>query len=121
MIRTTRVLALLLATTIAAPGSAAPQPAPPIIIDDLSVCFAPEMDCANFIAEKIGKATTTLTVAAYNFTERRIVDAIIGAHQRGVAVTVKLDKISPCQKGAGAAALLNAGVPTFIDNKVKIA
>ena len=92
-----------------------------LIIDDLSVCFSPEMDCAAFITDKIGRATATLTVAAYNFTERRIVAAIVAAHQRGVAVTVKLDKISPCQKGAGAAALLDAGVPTFIDGKVKIA
>jgi hypothetical protein len=51
----------------------------------------------------------------------RIIAAIIEAHRRGVLVTVILDKISPSQKGEGADPVHDAGIPTFIDRKPKIA
>jgi phosphatidylserine/phosphatidylglycerophosphate/cardiolipin synthase-like enzyme len=60
-------------------------------------------------------------VQSYNFTEPRIIAAIIAAHRRGVLVTVILDKISPGQKGEGADPVHDAGIPTFIDRKPKIA
>jgi hypothetical protein len=54
-------------------------------------------------------------------TEPRIIAAIIAAHRRGVLVTVILDKSSPSQKGEGADLVHDAGIPTFIDRKPKIA
>jgi phosphatidylserine/phosphatidylglycerophosphate/cardiolipin synthase-like enzyme len=54
-------------------------------------------------------------------TEPRIIAAVIAAHRRGVLVTVILDKISPAQKCEGADPVHDAGTPTFIDRKPKIA
>jgi phosphatidylserine/phosphatidylglycerophosphate/cardiolipin synthase-like enzyme len=42
-------------------------------------------------------------------------------HRRGVLVTVILDKISASQKSEGADLVHDAGIPTFIDRKPKIA
>jgi hypothetical protein len=70
---------------------------------------------------EIAKAERELLVQAYNFTEPRIIAAIIAAHRRGVLVTVILDKISPGQKGEGADPVHDAGIPTFIGRKPKIA
>lgn len=67
------------------------------------------------------KAERELVVEAYNFTEPRIIAAIIAAHRRGVLVTVILDKISPSQKGEGADPVHDAGIPTFIDRNPKLA
>jgi phosphatidylserine/phosphatidylglycerophosphate/cardiolipin synthase-like enzyme len=110
--------------------AARPAPAtelPPIYTTgDATVCFTTSKstiggDCAAVLVAEIAKAERELLVQAYNFTEPRIIAAIIAAHERGVLVTVILDKISPSQKGEGADPVHEAGIPTFIDRKPKIA
>ena len=91
-------------------------------IGNTSVCFVPgPEDCAQVIVGEIATAQHTLEVQAYNFTEPHIIQAIIDAHGRGVEVKVILDKISPTQKGEGADPVHQAGIPTFIDYRPKIA
>src|SRR5271154_5266000 len=51
-------------------------------------------DCAAVAVEAIAAAKTSLLVQAYNFTEPRIIAAIIDAHRRNVAVIVIVDKLS---------------------------
>jgi phosphatidylserine/phosphatidylglycerophosphate/cardiolipin synthase-like enzyme len=92
-----------------------------------TVCFtsgnhtAPGGDCAGLVVKEIGQARISLLVQAYNFSEPRIIAAIIDASRRGVAVTVILDKISPRQRGEGADDVAAAGIPVFVDNKPRIA
>jgi phosphatidylserine/phosphatidylglycerophosphate/cardiolipin synthase-like enzyme len=92
-----------------------------------TVCFtsgnrtAPGGDCASLVVNEIGQARRTLLVQAYNFSEPRIIAAIIDARRGGVAVTVILDKTSPRQRGEGADAVSAAGIPVFVDTKPRIA
>jgi phosphatidylserine/phosphatidylglycerophosphate/cardiolipin synthase-like enzyme len=119
----------IIATLIVLATSPAPATElPPIYTTgDATVCFTTGNkstiggDCAAVLVAEIGKAERELLVQAYNFAESRIIAAIIAAHRRGVAVTVILDKISPSQKGEGADAVHDVGIPTFIDRKPKIA
>jgi phosphatidylserine/phosphatidylglycerophosphate/cardiolipin synthase-like enzyme len=91
-------------------------------IGHTTVCFTLRgADCALPILGAIAGARRTLEVQAYNFTEPRIIAAIVAAHARGVAVTVVLDKVSPHQQGEGADPVHDAGIPTYIDYAPKIA
>jgi phosphatidylserine/phosphatidylglycerophosphate/cardiolipin synthase-like enzyme len=113
---------------VLAPWSTAATELPPIYsTGDAIVCFTTGNkstiggDCAAVLVAEIAKAERELLVQAYNFTEPRIIAAIIAAHDRGVLVTVILDKISLSQKDEGADPVDDAGIPTFIDRKPKIA
>jgi phosphatidylserine/phosphatidylglycerophosphate/cardiolipin synthase-like enzyme len=123
MIRSTIAMLLVGAAT---PALAMELP-PIYTTGDATVCFTTGNkstvggDCAALAVGEIEKAKSTLLVQAYNFTEPHIIAAIVAAHRRGVDVTIILDKISPGQKGEGADQVHDAGIPTFIDRKPKIA
>jgi phosphatidylserine/phosphatidylglycerophosphate/cardiolipin synthase-like enzyme len=121
-------LAVLLAAALHAGAVAASSGI--VAIDDLGpgeVCFTSGnhsvegADCAALVAATIDAADASLLVQAYNFTEPRIVAALIAAHGRGVSVTVIVDKISAHQRGEGVDAARAAGIPVFVDRKPKIA
>ena len=114
--------------TIAAPAAAGAQGI--VSFADLGsgkVCFttgnhsAVGADCAALVVAEIATARASLMVQAYNFTEPRIIAAVIAAHRRGVAVTVIVDKITAHQRGEGVTAVRRAGVPVFVDRKPRIA
>ena len=52
---------------------------------------APQLDCARAIIQLFNTAQKTAHVAIFTLTERRIVDAMIAARKRGVAVAVVAD------------------------------
>ena len=118
---------------VALGAAVAPLPAPAqgiVAFADLGpgeVCFTSGnrstvgADCAALVAAKIASARSSLLVQAYNFTEPRIVAAVIAARRRGVAVTLLVDKISAHQRGEGVSAVRDAGIPVFVDNKPRIA
>lgn len=59
----------------------------------LDICFTPpHSTCANVIAQKIAEAQHSIYVQAYGFTSNTIVNELIRAKQRGVKVSVILDK-----------------------------
>ncbi len=121
-----QVIAAILIVLAARPAPATELP-PIYTTGDATVCFTTGNkstiggDCGAVLVAEIAKAERELLVQAYNFTEPRIIAAIIAAHRRGVLVTVILDKISPSQRGEGADPVHDAGIPTFIDRKPKIA
>src|SRR5438876_10349665 len=51
----------------------------------------PQLDCAKAIIDLFKAAQKTAHVAIFTLTERRIVDAMIAARKRGVAVAVVVD------------------------------
>ena len=86
---------IVAASLVLAPVAASAQAI--VGIDDLGpgeVCFTSGNhsteggDCAALVAEAIAGASASLLVQAYNFTESRIVAALLEAHRRGVSVTV---------------------------------
>lgn len=53
--------------------------------------FSPSPEAVKLGERTICKAEQTIDVAAYYFTSRKIADALIAAHKRGVEVRVLLD------------------------------
>jgi phosphatidylserine/phosphatidylglycerophosphate/cardiolipin synthase-like enzyme len=88
----------------------------------ISVCFAPEQDCAAIVAEAIDRAQQRVLVSAYNLTiGAGIVEALVRARTRGVDVELIADKRTPCERNTGIDALAAAGAPIWIDRTVPIA
>ena len=88
----------------------------------ISVCFAPEEDCAGFAAQAIDRARSQILVNAYNLTTGAgIVEALVRARARGVDVRLIADKRTPCERNTGIDALAAAGTPIWIDRAVPIA
>jgi phosphatidylserine/phosphatidylglycerophosphate/cardiolipin synthase-like enzyme len=109
-------LVFLLATALPEIALAA---APSATID---ICFAPESDCASFAVRAIDRAKREILVGAYGLTTGAgIVEALLRAHQRGVAVKLIADKTTPCGRNSGVDALAGAGVPVWIDHRARIA
>jgi len=102
-------LALPVADTAAAPAT-------------ISTCFAPEQDCAAFAVRAIGRAQREILVGAYNLTiGSGILEALLGAKERGVDVRLVADKKTPCERNSGIDPLARAGVPIWIDRGARIA
>jgi phosphatidylserine/phosphatidylglycerophosphate/cardiolipin synthase-like enzyme len=113
------IAASLLAAFAATLCAEAEAPAPIAAAD---VCFTlAGDDCGSFAVAQIDAARRSLLVQAYNFTEPRIVAAIIAASRRGVGVEVIVDKITARQRGEGVDAVATAGIPTFVDRAPRIA
>lgn len=87
----------------------------------ITPCFAPEGQCASFIASAIDSATGKILFGAYNFTLGPISDALLRAKARGVDIKAVFDKTTPCERNGALDALYKAGIPIWIDKKVRIA
>ncbi|HEY2540564.1 MAG TPA: phospholipase D-like domain-containing protein [Stellaceae bacterium] len=89
---------------------------------EISVCFAPEQDCATVAVEAIEQARREILVNAYNLTTGAgIVEALVRARARGVDVRLIADKRTPCERNTGIDALADVGTPIWIDRTVPIA
>ena len=120
-----RVLLLLFAAT---PALAAELPITEIdALGRGEVCFTTGggstagSDCAALAAGEIAKAEREILVQAYNFTEPRIIAALIPAASRGVRVMLLVDKISARQKGEGVDSCARAGIAVSVDRRPRIA
>jgi len=114
---------IVAAALLAASGSiicAEAEATAPVAAADVCFTLARE-DCGSFAVAAIDAARQSLLIQAYNFTEPRIVAAIIAAHRRGVSVEVIVDKITARQRGEGVDAVAAAGIPTFVDRTPRIA
>ena len=88
----------------------------------ISVCFAPQGDCAGFAIAAIDRARSRILVNAYNLTTGAgIVEALVRGRERGVDVRLIADKRTPCERNTGIDALAAAGAPIWIDRTVPIA
>jgi hypothetical protein len=93
----------------------------------VSVCFVPAQACEAQIAEAIESAVGSVRVQAYGFTAPAILDALAAARARGVDVQAVLDrsddtdKVAAAARSTGARFTAEAGIPTWIDDRVAIA
>ena len=88
----------------------------------VAVCFSPEENCAAFAGQAIGNAAREILVGAYGLTTGSgIVEALIGAKQRGIDVRLIADKTTPCERNSAVGLLAAAGVPIWIDDHARIA
>lgn len=79
--------------------------------------FAPGEHADTLIVGAIDAAQHEVLVQAYSFTHRRIADALVRAHRRGVAVAVILDANEARAMPAVARELARAGVAVRYDDK----
>ncbi len=99
------------------PGaSAAPESA-----QDIACYFSPKGGCTDAVVAEIASARQTILIQAYSFTSTPIAKALVEAHQRGVQITVVLDKSNLTGQYSSADFVLHASIPTYIDDKHAIA
>nr|WP_294554349.1 phospholipase D-like domain-containing protein [uncultured Rhodopila sp.] len=104
----------------AADGGAAHGPA----AAQVSVCFVPEQACGAAVADAIAAAASSVRIQAYGLTSPAILRALAAARARGVDVQAVLDKSDERDHGrkvTGARFLVEANIPTWIDDSVAIA
>lgn len=89
--------------------------------DEEQVYFSPKGGCTEAIVKNLDQAERYVLVQAYSFTSKRIAEALVDAHKRGVKVKVLLDKSQRHGKGSQLSLLVNAGIPVSIDTKHSIA
>jgi phosphatidylserine/phosphatidylglycerophosphate/cardiolipin synthase-like enzyme len=86
-----------------------------------TVCFTPGGPCEDDIVKEIDRSSSTIFVQAYSFTSEPIADALIKAFKRGVTVWILLDKSQETANYSQIDNVVDAGIPTYIDNKHSIA
>src|SRR4051812_7888310 len=79
--------------------------------------FSPHGGCTDAAVAELGKAKSTVYVAAYGFTSTEIAKALTDAKKRGVKISAILDKSNETQKYTAATFLDNAGISPLIDHK----
>ena len=110
------VPALLVLAALASGCNSKPGPLPPI-----DVYFSPKGGAAEAVVRALDAARQTVYVQAYSFTNKDILEALVNAHQRGVAVQVILDKSNLTDQYTGADFVAHHGIPVLIDARHEIA
>lgn len=80
------------------------------------VCFSPHGGCTDRIVETINACRDPIYVAAYSFTSKPIINALIEKNKY-IPVRIVLDKSNRTGKGSGLRSVKAAGIPTKIDDK----
>jgi phosphatidylserine/phosphatidylglycerophosphate/cardiolipin synthase-like enzyme len=80
--------------------------------------FSPEEEIAPTIVKLIDGCQHTLDIAAFAFTHPDIANAIIRAHQRGVAVRMVMDLKNATARDSRIPDLIKAGIEVRIRHKV---
>ena len=84
------------------------------------VGFSPYGRAEEIILNGIGKAETSIQVAAYSFTSKPVSLALLDAHKRGVKVQVVADAKSNNGQYSAVAFLANQGVPVRVNGNYAI-
>lgn len=88
---------------------------------ELRAYFTPGDSPEKAIIEQIRSAKSTILVQAYSFTNPAIAAALVEARQRGVQVTVLLDRSQLKQKSSVGEFLAASNVQTYVDAQHAIA
>jgi len=107
-------LACLAGSITWAQGREKTPPKPAAVEDRIAVFFSPNGGVADALIAMIGQARKSIAVQAYVFTHNKISEALIEAHERGVAVDVILDDDQSDIGGAERMKLRRAGITVYI-------
>ncbi len=83
--------------------------------------FLPSPEALPFLLKKLNEAETSIDVALFTLTHKPLIAALINAHERGVKVTVKLDRYAmkgACKKAAKQ--LSDAEVPLLVSEGMQL-
>lgn len=89
--------------------------------DGVTCFFSPAGGCTEAVVAELQQAQRSVLVQAYSFTSAPIAKALAEARQRGVEITVILDKSQRTEQYSAADFVLHAGIDTYIDDKHAIA
>jgi cardiolipin hydrolase len=78
-------------------------------------CFSPGEGCLQTIVGELGRARKTADICVFTITDDRIATAILGAHQRKVAVRVITDNDKQYDGGSDVDRLRRAGIAVKVD------
>ena len=109
------VLSFMLCGMAIAEKTASAEDAPPPVRVGFS---RGEPSAKDIVLQAIAEARVSIYMAAYQFTQDDIVEALLGAQKRGVKVAVVLDKTQA--QGAAQAELVRSGIGCAIDHRHKI-
>jgi phosphatidylserine/phosphatidylglycerophosphate/cardiolipin synthase-like enzyme len=87
----------------------------------VQVYFSPDGGCTEAIIKEINNSKSEILVQAYSFTSAPIAKALLDAHKRSINVEAILDKSQRKERYTSATFLVNAGIPTYIDDQHAIA
>jgi len=88
---------------------------------DIEVYFSPNGGVTDAVVREINAAKSKILIQAYSFTSIPIATALVAAEKRGVDVEAILDKSNIKHGYSSITFLENAGIPVFIDDRVRIA
>src|SRR4029079_13773393 len=88
---------------------------------DIACYFCSAGRCSEAVVNEIRQAQQQILVQAYSFTSVPIANALVEAHNRGVAVYIVLDKSQKSEQYSSADFVSHAGIPTLIDSAHAIA
>ncbi|CAN7950612.1 phospholipase D family protein [Rickettsia endosymbiont of Ixodes pacificus] len=108
---------------ISIPSKIIPEDAQAILMPSskIDTCFTPPSGCSKVITAIIDKASSSIYVQAYGFTDVDIADSLIAAHKRGVQVKILLDKSNLYSKYSKLSKIKSAGIDVLIDKVPGIA
>lgn len=87
----------------------------------IHVRFSPRGHCTQLIEETIAQAKKSILVQAYGFTSLPIADALIAAHQRGVEVSILVDRSQVKSKYSQLKHVMRQGITVAVDKVSGIA
>jgi hypothetical protein len=90
-------------------------------VGDIACYFSPAGGCTEACVNEIRQAQQQILVQAYSFTSVPIANALVEAHNRGVAIYIVLDKSQKSEQYSSADFVAHAGIATLIDSKHAIA
>ncbi len=85
------------------------------------VFFSPGGGCTRAVVEQLNSAKSNVLVQAYSFTSAPIAKALVNAANRGVNVSVLLDRSQETERYTSATYLLNNEISPLIDHQHAIA
>lgn len=78
-------------------------------------CFSPGDNCPRRIGGLLAAARHSVDICVFTITDDRITDAILAAHERGVAVRIITDDDKAADLGSDATRLARAGIEVRLD------
>ena len=78
-------------------------------------CFSPGSSCRSKIIKQINSAIKSIEICVFTISDNNITEAILAAHQRGVAVVIISDNDKVNDKGSDVNYLSEKGVEVILD------
>lgn len=86
----------------------------------LQMGTSPDGSALRLILSVIHSAQSSIYVASYSFTNKKIAQALVDKHRQGIMVRVVMDKSQNTEKYSSATFLANAGIPVHINHRYAI-